>query len=96
MFKKEAKPLSTIIFQLLRREGLETPLNEKRIIDSWESVAGQVVANYTDGKFIRNQVLFVRILSPALRSELSMIKSSLVDRLNAQVGARIITDIRFY
>ena len=96
MFKRSVLPLDDIINQLLRQEGLETPLNERRLIDAWETVAGATIARYTTEKFIRNQVLFVNILNPALRSELSMMKTQLVDRLNAVIGARVITDIRIY
>ena len=96
MFKRSVLPLDDIVNQLLRQEGLETPLNERRLIDAWETVAGATIARYTTEKFIRNQVLFVNILNPALRSELSMMKTLLVDRLNAVIGARVITDIRIY
>lgn len=96
MFKRSVLPLDDIVNQLLRQEGLETPLNERRLIDAWETVAGASIARYTTEKFIRNQVLFVNILNPALRSELSMMKTQLVDRLNAVIGARVITDIRIY
>ncbi len=96
MFKRSVLPLDEIVNQLLRQEGLETPLNERRLIDAWETVAGATIARYTTEKFIRNQVLFVNILNPALRSELSMMKTQLVDRLNAVIGARVITDIRIY
>ncbi|MBR6963611.1 MAG: DUF721 domain-containing protein [Prevotella sp.] len=96
MFKRSVLPLDDIVKQLLRQEGLETPLNERRLIDAWETVAGATIARYTTEKFIRNQVLFVNILNPALRSELSMMKTQLVDRLNAVIGARVITDIRIY
>jgi predicted nucleic acid-binding Zn ribbon protein len=96
MFKRSVLPLDDIVNQLLRQEGLETPLNERRLIDAWETVAGATIARYTTEKFIRNQVLFVNILNPALRSELSMMKTQLVDRLNAVIGARVITDIRIY
>ena len=96
MFKRSVLPLDDIVNQLLRQEGLETPLNERRLIDAWETVAGATIARYTTDKFIRNQVLFVNILNPALRSELSMMKTQLVDRLNAVIGARVITDIRIY
>lgn len=96
MFKRSVLPLDDIVNQLLRQEGLETPLNERRLIDAWETVAGATIASYTTEKFIRNQVLFVNILNPALRSELSMMKTQLVDRLNAVIGARVITDIRIY
>ena len=96
MFKRSILPLDDIVNQLLRQEGLETPLNERRLIDAWDTVAGATIARYTTEKFIRNQVLFVNILNPALRSELSMMKTQLVDRLNAVIGARVITDIRIY
>ena len=96
MFKRSVLPLDDIVNQLLRQEGLETPLNERRLIDAWETVAGATIARYTTEKFIRNQVLFVNILNPTLRSELSMMKTQLVDRLNAVIGARVITDIRIY
>ena len=96
MFKRSVLPLDDIVNQLLRQEGLETPLNERRLIDAWETVAGATIARYTTEKFTRNQVLFVNILNPALRSELSMMKTQLVDRLNAVIGARVITDIRIY
>ena len=96
MFKRSVLPLDDIVNQLLRQEGLETPLNERRLIDAWATVAGATIARYTTEKFIRNQVLFVNILNPALRSELSMMKTQLVDRLNAVIGARVITDIRIY
>ena len=51
---------------------------------------------YTGEKFIKNQTLFVKILNPALRSNLSMSKSQLLANINAEVGCRVIVDIRFY
>jgi predicted nucleic acid-binding Zn ribbon protein len=96
MFKRSVLPLDDIINQLLRKEGLETPLNERRLIEAWDTVAGAAIARYTGEKFIRNQVLFVNILNPALRSEISMMKTQLVGRLNAVIGARVISDIRIY
>lgn len=95
MFKRDVKSLSDVLNMVLRKEGLETPLLQKRLIDSWESVTGKTVARYTGEKFIRNQTLFVKISNPALRADLSMMKSQLVKRLNESVGTMLITDIRF-
>lgn len=96
MFRREVMPIAQIIGRLLREEGLETPLQQKRLIDSWEQVAGKVVARYTGEKFIKNQTLFVKILNPALRQDLSMMRSQLVKRLNEQVGAMVIAEVRIY
>lgn len=96
MFKRKVLNLDEVVRMCLRENGLETPLLQTRLVDAWEQVAGDVVARYTEEKFIRNQTLFVKISSPALRSDLLMMREILVDRLNKEVGTRVITDIRFY
>ena len=96
MFKRRVLSLDDVVGQFLRHEGLETPLQQKRLIDAWGKVAGNVVEKYTAEKFIRNQKLFVKIHNPALRSDLSMMRSELVRKLNAEVGSMLITDVKIY
>ena len=79
----------------LRVQGLETPLLQKRLVESWPLIAGPVVTRYTIGVSIRNQTLFVRLSVPALRADLSMRRQEFVRLLNDYVGAQIIADIRF-
>lgn len=93
MFRRDVKPLGDVLRQILRYEGLETPLLQKRIIDSWETVVGDVVKRYTKEKYIRNQVLYVKILNPALRQDLSMRRTQLTAELNKLVGSSVITDV---
>ena len=72
-----------------------TPLaDQKRLIDAWDTVAGPTVARYTTQKYIKNQTLYVRIANPALRQDLSMMRSQLLQRLNSHVGSMVIADIR--
>jgi predicted nucleic acid-binding Zn ribbon protein len=94
MFRKKVQTLDDVINQFLRHEGLETPLLQRRLMDSWEKVAGKTVMRYTGEKFIRNQTLFVKILNPALRADLSMMRTELVRKLNAEVGSMVITELR--
>lgn len=96
MFKRKVLNFDEVVRMCLRENGLETPLLQTRLVDAWEQVAGDVVARYTEEKFIRNQTLFVKISSPALRSDLLMMREILVDRLNKEVGTRVISDIRIY
>ncbi len=96
MFKRKVLNLDEVVRMCVRENGLETPLLQTRLVDAWEQVAGDVVARYTEEKFIRNQTLFVKISSPALRSDLLMMREMLVDRLNKEVGTRVISDIRIY
>jgi len=95
MFKRNSTLIRDVILRNLREQGLETPLLQKRLIDSWPEVMGQLIANYTDDMYIRNQTLFVKLKNPALRSELSLQRQDIVRRLNGQVGSQVIADIRF-
>lgn len=94
MFKRDVHDIKDLILRNLRVQGLETPLLQKRLIDSWGEVAGETVANYTDDLFIKNQTLHVHITNPALRANLMMMRSELVRKLNAHVGSQVIADIR--
>lgn len=96
MFRRDVKNIDELINMFLRQEGYETPLLQKRLVDSWDRVTGAVVARYTGEKFIKNQTLFVKITNPALRQDLSMMRSQLVRRLNEAVGSQVIADIRLY
>ena len=96
MFRREVKSVADVLQQLLREEGLVTPLQQKRLIESGETVTGSIVARYTTEKFIQNQTLYVKIVNPALRQDLAMMRQQLVKRLNEQVGSFIISDIKVY
>ena len=96
VFKRPVQSIDDLLPRVIRDNGLETPLLQRRLIDAWEEVAGHIVASYTVEKFIRNQTLMVRISNPALRADLSMMRSQLVIRLNQHVGSMVIADVRFY
>ena len=93
MKKTESEKVGGVIMQYLREIGLETPLNEHRLIQAWDTVLGPAVSRYTKEIRIYNQVLFVTITSAALRNELMMRRSELVARLNAEAGAQVISQI---
>ena len=96
MKRKNALAIGNLVRQYLREEGLETPLNQHRIIESWGEVMGAGILQYTGDIFIRNQTLWVKIDSSVLRQELNISRQQIVRRLNEHVGAQVITEVRFY
>lgn len=95
MKKSNTEPLRDILMRFLRQEGLETPLNQYRLIEAWKEVVGPSVARYTSNLYIKNQTLYVHLTSSVLRQELLLGRSLLVRNLNNKVGAQVITDIVF-
>lgn len=79
----------------MREYSLEVPLLERRLIASWKDVM-PAAEPYTESIEIRNQTLWVKILSPALKNDLLMQRTELTQLLNSKVGANIINDIRFF
>ena len=70
---RKVEPLDNVLHLWLRRNGLETPLQQRRLLAAWE------------------------ISSPALRTELGMMRKALLAKLNQKAGGtQIVTDIRFY
>ena len=94
MFKRDVQSVKDLILRNLREQGLEMPLLQKRLVEAWPQIAGPVVQRYTLNTYIYNQTLFVRLSSPALRSELSMRRQELINQLNQYVGSQVISDIR--
>ncbi|MCI6702331.1 MAG: DUF721 domain-containing protein [Prevotellaceae bacterium] len=94
MFRRKVLPVAEIVNRHLREKGLEMPLYQRRTIDAWEKVCGEVVARHTTHKYIRNQTLFVGISSPALRSELSMMRQEILQKLVDEVGHKVVYDIK--
>lgn len=95
MKRNNTEQVGEVIRRLLRQEGLETPLNEYRLVDAWKDVVGETIARYTTNIYIKNQVLYVYLSSSVLRQELMMSRQLLVRNLNAQVGSQVIVNIIF-
>lgn len=95
MKRDNTELLGDVLRRFLRQEGLETPLNEYRLVDAWKDVVGPTITRYTMNLYIRNQVLYVHLSSSVVRQELLMARSMLVRNLNARVGSQVIVDIVF-
>ena len=104
MFKRQPQNISNLLNIVLRNQGLETPLQQRRLVQAWDEVISEtfdaeiadiIIAN-TGDKEIKGQTLWVQIMLPALRSDLQMRASQLITQLNAKVGTQLIIAIRFH
>lgn len=96
MKRNNTEQIGEILRQFLRQEGLESPLNEYRLIESWKDVVGPAIARYTSNLYIKNQTLHVHLTSSVLRQELMMGRELLIRNLNKTVGSQVIVDISFH
>ncbi|MDP1744336.1 MAG: DUF721 domain-containing protein [Bacteroidota bacterium] len=93
MSKHNEHSLKDAIQLLLKTYKLDDRLAERRLIGSWESVMGSMIAKHTTDIYIKHQQLFVTLDSAALRNELSLAKSKIVKMLNDEVGKSVINEV---
>lgn len=78
----------------LRENGLEQSLLDLQIEEVWPQVMGDVVTRLTRSVEVRDGVLYVRVNSAALKTQLFEHRFELVRKLNEAVGAKAIRDCR--
>ena len=80
---------------LLRSEDLARALQPHMAKVHWAEIVGPQVAGVTQIEAVRGGVLFVRVKNSVWANELTLLKEDMLRRLNAKLGGRVLTDIRF-
>lgn len=96
MKKREPQLVSDIIQTAIDRSGTRQAYEQQHICYLWPEVVGPSINRYTTRRWVEHDELHVCIASASLKSELSFLASSLVQRLNAAAGRQVITKIIFH
>ncbi len=82
--------------RLMQRLGLRERLRETEVIDAWSKIVGDFIAAHSTPVALREGILYVRVLQPALHYELEQIsKPEILRKLKQRFGGKTIRDIRF-
>jgi len=92
MNNDDAAPLKKVIEELLETYNLKSGFTQVRIQRIWSQIVGRHIAKRTSEIRLKNDTLFVRLNSAALRTELSFAKTKIIRNLNRQLGEDIIKE----
>ena len=82
--------------KLMQRLGLRERLHETEVIDAWSKIVGEFIAAHSAPVALRQGILYVRVLQPALHYELEQIsKREILRKLKQRFGGKAIRDVRF-
>src|SRR5437868_12567339 len=85
-----------LVPKLMQRLGLRERLHETEVIDAWSKIVGDFIVAHSAPVALREGILYVRVLQPALHYELEQIsKSEILRKLKQRFGGKTIRDIRF-
>ena len=90
------QPTSQLLPALMQKLGLKERLREAEVIDAWSKIVGEFIAAHSAPVALREGILYVRVLQPALHYELEQIsKSEILRKLKRRFGGKTIRDLRF-
>jgi predicted nucleic acid-binding Zn ribbon protein len=82
--------------KLMQRLGLRERLHETEVIDAWSKIVGEFIAAHSAPVALRDGILYVRVLQPALHYELEQVsKLEILRKLKKRFGGKTIRDVRF-
>jgi predicted nucleic acid-binding Zn ribbon protein len=85
-----------VLPKLMQRLGLRERLHETEVIDAWSKIVGDFIAAHSTPVALREGILYVRVLQPALHYELEQIsKPEILRKLKQRFGCKTIRDLRF-
>src|SRR6266436_5046623 len=78
-----------VLPKLMQRLGLRERLHETEVIEAWSKIVGEFIAAHSAPVALRNGILYVRVLQPALHYELEQIsKSEILRKLKQRFGGK--------
>jgi predicted nucleic acid-binding Zn ribbon protein len=87
---------SDVLPKLMQRLGLKERLHETEVEKAWSQIVGDFIAAHSAPVALREGVLYVRVLQPALHYELEQVsKVDILRKLKQRFGGKVIRDLRF-
>ncbi len=74
------------IDRLLEEIGVKGEIEQDILLGAWSSVAGEFIAKNSKPESLKNGVLVVRVIQPALRFQLEQMKGKLLSNLKRELS----------
>ncbi len=88
-------PVSQVLDDYLRASGLDEALERTGLLDDWAAVVGDRIAAVTRAAEVRGDTLIVEVDSSAWLNELTMMRNTILGRINKLPDRPSLGRIRF-
>jgi predicted nucleic acid-binding Zn ribbon protein len=90
------QPIGAALQNLFRQLGITKKMQGYDVMTTWGEVVGEKIARVTAPRKVVNGVLFVEVTTGSWRTELSMRKLEILEKVHRRAGRKILKDIRFH
>ncbi|CUT05782.1 Protein of unknown function (DUF721) [Candidatus Kryptobacter tengchongensis] len=95
MRKREPVLFGLALDELLKNMGVEHTVKEKMVLEKWSEVVGPYIAKVSKAERIENGVLYVRVVNPAWKHHLFMLRREIINKLNDSLKLNVVREIVF-
>lgn len=81
--------------EFLKEENLEHTFKQKELLANWEQVMGKTIASRTTKVFFNKKILFIKLSSAPLKSEMQNSKEQILTLLENEMGPEEVEDVKF-
>lgn len=85
MSKKESK-ISDVIEAMYKKYRLTQKINEVKLVNTWEKIAGPLIARHTREIKLINKTLYLTFDNPPLKNEMFYRRFELLEAVNTEFG----------
>ena len=93
--KKEPSTVGEILGRYLDQSGLRPRIREQRILDVWNQLVGEAIAEVTQPVRVRNRSLQVKVTHPVWIQQLQFHKKLIIQKVNDFLGGPFLQELRF-
>ena len=83
--------MGDLLEEVFKRPYVAAKVAEGKLPDTWRDIVGEEAARQTVELRLENRVLYVRLRSSVLRSELLYQREALRDEINRRSGVRLVS-----
>ena len=85
--------IGNILSKFLYELGIEKPIMKYRALTMWPEIVGERISNVTEAKRLTDGKMFVKVQNDSWRNELTFYKQEIIQKMNKEIGVRIVKDI---
>lgn len=93
MKRRNDSTMAQAIDRLVDAYGLREKLDERTVASFWDELVGGMVAKHTVAVKLRRGKLFVKVDSAPLRHELTYMRETLKNTVNARMGRTVVEEV---
>jgi len=85
--------IGNILSKFLYELGINKPVMKYRALTMWPEIVGERISNVTEAKRLTDGKIFVKVQNDSWRNELTFYKQEIIQKINKEIGLKIVKDI---